>query len=238
MAIQFECMQSISLSSSFAAASGGRMLPSHYDAGKPISDRKADINAQRVFYASNIIKSLRRENRKPSTLVSYIAPKLIAEVYPPHSPVKSIASLHEISYSNLRFPSKPPSTKLPTNMGSDEYTAITGGTLKLKGVKDARIAKPKKRNNKKKTTTTSTAGVDEEEQKDNKVESGAGVVVEKSPSRQKVIDRALAEEEMNRREEEQEEEEEDFVLGAGKTEAERRYEERRRKRVWVLRLFL
>lgn len=103
-------------------------------------------------------------------------------------------------------------------MGSDEYTAVTGGTLKLKGVKDARITKPKK---KKKTT-----GVDDEE-KGSKSESAAGrdtALAEKS-SRQKEIDQALADE-MDK-----EEQEDQPVPGAGKTEAERRYEERRRKRV-------
>ena len=110
-------------------------------------------------------------------------------------------------------------------MGSDEYTAITGGTLKLKGVKDARITKPKK---KKKTT-----GVDDEE-KGKKSESAAGkdtALAEKS-SRQKEIDQALADE-MDK-----EEQEDQPAPGAGKTEAERRYEERRRKRVRLFSLLL
>jgi len=97
-------------------------------------------------------------------------------------------------------------------MGTEDYTASVGGSLKLKGVKDSKVTKQKgKKKNKK----------PKEEQNDSAAE---GVKTE-----EQALDRVLASEEEKEKEEDSQIHEDTRDLG--KTEAEKRHDERRRKRV-------
>jgi protein FAM32A len=89
-------------------------------------------------------------------------------------------------------------------MGSDDYSSAIGGGLKLKGAKPAGINKKKKKNKSK-----------------DKVTEGA------SESKKSALQKALEDEEADVRAEDSEE----GSMGDGKTEAERKHEEMRRKRV-------
>jgi protein FAM32A len=92
-----------------------------------------------------------------------------------------------------------------TTMPTDDYTPITRGSLKLKGVKDSKIDKKKKK--KKKTEDSDSISKSAEvvaSDKDGEDALGAEGSAEKPPTTH---------------------------TGAGKTEAERRHEEMRRKRV-------
>ena len=102
-------------------------------------------------------------------------------------------------------------------MGADEYTAAASGSLKLKGVKDSKIDKKKKKKRRQleddslKEPAKIAKGQVEEFDTD-----GA------SKPNERTLGDALAEEDA---------ESDCTPIGAGKTEAERRHEERRRKRV-------
>ena len=100
----------------------------------------------------------------------------------------------------------------------DDYTSAAGGSLKLKGVKDSKIDKKKKKKKKTQpednpTKGSATSDLNQDEDPTHSADSD---------SRRKMLGNALAEEDG---------ENEGRPLGAGKTEAERRHEERRRKRV-------
>ena len=102
-------------------------------------------------------------------------------------------------------------------MGADEYTAVAGGSLKLKGVKDSKIDKKKKKKRRQL----------EDDSSKEPAKPAKGQVEEfdtdgASKPNEWTLRDALAEEDA---------EHEDTPIGAGKTEAERRHEERRRKRV-------
>jgi protein FAM32A len=104
-------------------------------------------------------------------------------------------------------------------MGTEDYTASVGGSLKLKGVKDSKVTKHKSKKNNKKP---------KDEQSDNATEG--------AKTREQALNRALAsEEEKEERDDEQRQEE---IGGIGKTEAERRHDERRRKRVGCPLMFI
>lgn len=93
---------------------------------------------------------------------------------------------------------------------ADEYTAAAGaGKLKLKGVKDGRVEKKKKKKKEKKEGEVATADAERE--------ASAGAEA--------------------RGEEEEDVDEKGYRL-VGKTEAEKRYEEARRKRVCISLFFL
>jgi protein FAM32A len=100
-------------------------------------------------------------------------------------------------------------------MGSDDYSAAVGGGLKLKGSKPSGVTKKKKK--------------DKDKSKSN---------VEADDPRAAALHKALADEEKASAEEQldvgKEGEEEDYDAGSNKTEAERKYEEMRRKRVCFL----
>ena len=104
-------------------------------------------------------------------------------------------------------------------MGSGDYTAVTNGALKLKGVKGSRIDKPKK---KKKRAKESTPTDQPKDTADGSDVEGAGKDLgnELEKTLKKALDEELADPEDG-----------ESTLGVGKTEAERRHEERRRKRV-------
>jgi protein FAM32A len=95
-------------------------------------------------------------------------------------------------------------------MPSDDYTAATGGGLRLKGVKDSRIDKKKKKKKEKKDAEAFKS------------------VAKNEKAGERSLDKVLASED------EKEKEEESLPAGAGKTEAEKRHEERRRKRVCLI----
>jgi len=100
-------------------------------------------------------------------------------------------------------------------MGSDDYSAAVGGGLKLKGSKPGGVTKKKKK--------------DKDKSKSN---------VEADDPRAAALHKALADEEKAAAEEQldvgKEGGEEDYDAGSNKTEAERKYEEMRRKRVCFL----
>ena len=102
-------------------------------------------------------------------------------------------------------------------MGADEYAAVASGSLKLKGVKDSKIDKKKKKKRKQ---------VEDDPSKEPaEIAKGQGELLDTnaaSKPSERTLGEALAEEDA---------ENEGRPLGAGKTEAERRHEERRRKRV-------
>ena len=102
-------------------------------------------------------------------------------------------------------------------MPSSDYTAAIGGGLKLKGVKDAGV----KRHKKKKSTPKPDP--------ENPQPSETG---DKQPEPEGALQKALADEEQNSTQavKEQDSEAKEY----GKTEAQRRHEERRRKRVGLL----
>lgn len=115
-------------------------------------------------------------------------------------------------------------------MGSDDYSSAIGGGLKLKGGKPAGVVKKKKK--------------DKSKEKDTFKESDPKVPA---------LQRALADEEQAARTEAEKEkgreaggeqnqdvdlEEEDYDAGNNKTEAERNYDEMRRKRVSVFCIFI
>jgi len=97
-------------------------------------------------------------------------------------------------------------------MGTEDYTASVGGSLKLKGVKDSKVTKHKSKKKNKKA---------KDEQTDN--------ATEEAKPKEQALDRALASEE--EKEEGDDAQRQEEIRGVGKTEAERRHEERRRKRV-------
>lgn len=106
-------------------------------------------------------------------------------------------------------------------MGSDDYTAAPiGGSLKLKGVKDAGISKHKKKRKRPKP----------ENEPESETKAGG-----KSAGEQNITDVERASEENILEVEasggEGKERLEDGTPGQGKTEAERRHEEAKRKRV-------
>ncbi|KAF2725811.1 DUF1754-domain-containing protein [Polychaeton citri CBS 116435] len=100
-------------------------------------------------------------------------------------------------------------------MPSSEYTSAVGGGLKLKGAKDAGIKKKKKRDKSKGDDVTKSAEeptkkeLPLEESKDTSLERASSVGEESSEAVLRI----------------------DGDQDDGKTEAERRYEERRRKRL-------
>ena len=97
-------------------------------------------------------------------------------------------------------------------MGTEEYTTSVGGSLKLKGVKDSKVTKHKGKKKSKKP---------KEDQKDS--------VAEGARTKEQALDRALASEE--EKEEEDDAQRQEEIRGVGKTEVEKRHDERRRKRV-------
>lgn len=97
-------------------------------------------------------------------------------------------------------------------MGTEDYTASVGGSLKLKGVKDSKVTKQKSKKKNKKP-------------KDEPTDNSA----EEAKAKEQALDRALASEEEERDGDDAQRQEE--IRGVGKTEAEMRHEERRRKRV-------
>ena len=105
-------------------------------------------------------------------------------------------------------------------MGTEDYTAVGGGSLKLKGVKGSRVEKQKKKKKRAKdaepTDTSKDAGRASDTEESKKVEA--------SNDREVALRKALDEELADPEDEKQ-------FHGVGKTEAERRHEERRRKRV-------
>ena len=104
-------------------------------------------------------------------------------------------------------------------MGSDHYTAAPiGGSLKLKGVKDAGVSKHKKKRKRPKPENES-----ESETKAGEKSAGEG--------RATGVERTSEERAMEASAGEEKEVLEDDTPGQGKTEAERRHEEARRKRV-------
>lgn len=108
---------------------------------------------------------------------------------------------------------------LSDGMGSDDYTAVPiGGSLKLKGAKDAGISKHKKKRKRSKPENESGS-----ETKAGGKFTGEGNVtgVERSPE-ERDEEASGGEEKVDL---------EDDTPGQGKTEAERRHEDARRKRV-------
>ena len=105
-------------------------------------------------------------------------------------------------------------------MGTEDYTAVTGGSLKLKGVKGSRIEKQKKK--KKRTKDAESTNTSKDTDRTSNVEESKEV--EAGNSREAALRKALNEELANPQDEE-------GSQGVGKTEAERRHEERKRKRV-------
>lgn len=104
-------------------------------------------------------------------------------------------------------------------MGSDDYTAAPiGGSLKLKGVKDAGISKHKKKRKRPKPENET-----ESKTKADGKSVGAGNVAG--------VEDTLEERALEVSGGEEKEGLEDEAPGRGKTEAERRHEEARRKRV-------
>ena len=105
-------------------------------------------------------------------------------------------------------------------MGTEDYTTATSGSLKLKGVKGSRVEKQKKKKKRVKDEQPTNPSkeikreADAEEGKETEVGNGREVALRK----------ALDEELDDPQDKEQ-------FQGVGKTEAERRHEERRRKRV-------
>jgi protein FAM32A len=108
-------------------------------------------------------------------------------------------------------------------MPAEDYTPATSGTLKLKGVQNSKISKKKKRpkppqpssSNQDSTTLPPTAG----ELTADKNGSDVGSELEKLDK--KGHDDGVEKEEIS-------------LHGRGKTEAQIRHEERRRKRVWSI----
>ena len=107
-------------------------------------------------------------------------------------------------------------------MGTEDYTAVTGGSLKLKGVKGSRIEKPKKKKKKKQQAKESSSGNSPKETAHDPVthDTSAELETERGKFLMKALDEELARPE-----------DDEHMQRVGKTEAERRHEERRRKRV-------
>ena len=104
-------------------------------------------------------------------------------------------------------------------MGSDDYTAAaTGGSLKLKGVKDAGISKHKKKRKRPKPENETES----ETKADGKSAGEGNVAGVADISEERTMEVSGGEEKEGL---------EDEAPGRGKTEAERRHEEARRKRV-------
>ena len=127
-------------------------------------------------------------------------------------------------------------------MPQDDYTPTTSGTLKLKGVKASKVEKhKKKRKRDPSTSTTAPRNNDNGDRDGRNVDDESGDVGGKKEEedddngrrlrKEKAIDKALAEEEMDKEDGEGEGDDVMRAPGAGKTEAERRHDERRRKRV-------
>ena len=117
-------------------------------------------------------------------------------------------------------------------MPQDDYQPITAGTLKLKGVKPEKHKKKRKRDPSSSTAkndvngkTIVHEGGDVDARNEGKEEENG-----RRFKREKAIDKVLAEEEASKGEA-QEDDDGENAQGAGKTEAERRHDERRRKRV-------
>lgn len=100
-------------------------------------------------------------------------------------------------------------------MPPDEYAPTTRGTLKLKGVKDSKVDKKKK----KKKKAEDTEGPSRETELSATPQGGKG---------------ALDNEGARQGSEARDGEDKDAIVGAGKTEAEIRHEEMRKKRVGCL----
>jgi FAM32A len=97
-------------------------------------------------------------------------------------------------------------------MPPDEYASTTRGTLKLKGVKDSKVDKKKK----KKKKAEDTEGPARETELSAAPQGGEG---------------ALDNEGARQSSEARDGEDKDAIVGAGKTEAEIRHEDMRKKRV-------
>lgn len=104
-------------------------------------------------------------------------------------------------------------------MGDDDYTAAPiGGSLKLKGVRDAGISKHKKKRKRPKPENESGSGT---KAGGNSTGEGNVAAVEHTPE-ERAVEASGGERQVGL---------EDDAPGQGKTEAERRHEEARRKRV-------
>ena len=109
-------------------------------------------------------------------------------------------------------------------MPSDDYTAVTKGGLKLKGVAGAKVDKKKKKKRPNDSTPRAQAEGSSKEKTD--VEDTDQV----DADRTKTLDKALAEEDgVVGGERDEDETKHDW--SRGKTDAEKRHEERRRKMV-------
>jgi protein FAM32A len=150
------------------------------------------------------------------------------EIIPlPHFPANSAPTSSHLLSRNLRlhFILPRPQTLTPT-MGSDDYSVVVGGGLKLKGSKPIGVTKKKKKDK------------DKSKSNDKAKEESTSTALQKA-----LADKEQAAVEENTtalgdRDEFENDEEGDYdSRGSGKTEAERKWEEMRRKRVCVL-LFL
>ncbi|WPH02323.1 Eukaryotic family of unknown function (DUF1754) [Acrodontium crateriforme] len=103
-------------------------------------------------------------------------------------------------------------------MPSSDYTNAVGGGLKLKGAKDSGVKKSKKKKSKPTTTTATTDAQTATPQ-------GASSI---PTSKEVALHKVLADEEKNVLDSKARDQE---ITEFGKTEAQRRHEERRRKRL-------
>ena len=103
-------------------------------------------------------------------------------------------------------------------MGSEDYTTPSRGSLKLKGVQGSKVEKRKKKK-RPKESQEGTSSVEDHAAADDKAASADGEAV-----RKRTLDDALESED-------EKGEDREIASGAGKTEAEKRYQERRRKMV-------
>ena len=122
----------------------------------------------------------------------------------------------------------------------DDYTPTTSGTLKLKGVKASKVEKHKKKRKRPaaddlsvKPTLSNSKKKDKEDNGDDGIRGVKKKRNEEGKSeREEMIDEALAEEMgIEEARGNNDEDGEERITGAGKTEAERRHDESRRKRV-------
>ncbi|ROT39279.1 DUF1754-domain-containing protein [Sodiomyces alkalinus F11] len=111
-------------------------------------------------------------------------------------------------------------------MVSDEYAFVGSGGLKLKGAKVTKSKKKKKKNKQSDLEKNLSTG---------EPTSASTALTRRSASKDPGSDEKKEEEDATKRKEGSEEvEEEDEAVGPRKTEAERRFEERRRKRLLEL----
>lgn len=114
----------------------------------------------------------------------------------------------------------------------DEYTTGGGGRLKIKGVQDGRIGKKKK-----KKTTKSKKTEDENENKEKIEEKGGDVNKDVDAAMKEGGEKGKGDEDMvEKRKKEEGEGGDDHAESLPKTKAEIEYEERRKKRVCMLRI--